>query len=174
SSSPRPATSRWACRYRTSASWSPFRASMSAWMLVTPLRPAARPVVRLGSSYPEARPGAGLEVGAKPLDQGREVRLVAFGRRQVLRDARGDLLECLAEQPVHVVPPYLSELTPVSLDGREVLGQVMVEPHQVGPELRQRLNIVDNPSHGRFSCFVSCRVICRFLRIQRQARRGSS
>src|SRR5690242_11564094 len=125
---------------------------MSAWIPVTPPRPVGRPgalgAAHLGPADPEAGPAAGLEVAAEPLDQRREVRLVRFRRLQVGGDAGQHLLERLAEQPVHVVPPDLAELAPVTLDGREVLGQVVIEPHQVRPELGQRLDIVDNPRHA--------------------------
>ena len=155
SSPPRSATPRWAYRNLTSASWSPFRASRSAWTLLVPPDPPpitwpARGPSRSGASRPppRARADARLEVTAEPFDQGGQMRLVAFGGRQVVRDARRDLIERLAELPVHVVPPDLPELAPVAPDGREVLRQVPVELHEVGPELRQRVDIVDNPGHA--------------------------
>src|SRR5690348_2448343 len=125
---------------------------MSAWIPVTPPRPVGSPgalgAAHLGPADPEAGPSAGLEIAAEALDQRREVRLLPFGGLQVGGDAGQHLLERLAEQPVHVVPPDLAELAPVTLDGREVLGQVVIEPHPVRPELGQRFDIVDNPRHA--------------------------
>src|SRR5690242_19148893 len=155
---------------------------MSAWIPATPPRPVRRSgalgAAHLGPADAQAGPGAGLEVAAEPLDQRREVRLVPLRRLQVGGDAGQHFLERLAEHPVHVVPPDLAELAPVTLDGREVLGQVVIEPHQVRPELGQRLDIVDNPRHAPY---LSLRVStwCPGLaagtgpRTRRRARPGS-
>src|ERR1700722_4689929 len=129
---------------------------MSAWIAVTPAHLAAR-----------ARPRAAevrLQIAAKLFDQGAQVRLVGLRRGQVMRDTGCDLLERLAETPVHVVPPHLAELTPMTADGREVFRQVMVELLEVSPELSQRLNIIYYPSHARSPSIV--------LRIQPRFHRG--
>src|SRR5579872_5090118 len=126
---------------------------MSASTLVTPiLIPSARFAWAGGASARISPPvradgDTDVKVRLEPLDQQCQVRLVVLGRPQVRLDAGHHLLQCIAEPLVHVVAPHLTQITPLGPDASEAFGELGVEPRQAGPELRERLDIVDDAGH---------------------------